>query len=98
MMLVPCYQSLYNDKELWLVHHLKEMLPYQKLESEENSDSEEEDSTVPLKDYIPPDYSDEDIETEVINNMQATEQKRKANLEKNRNIESRIRETENIVE
>ena len=66
------------------------------MEEDMFSSEDEEEDTVALRNYICPDYSDDDTETDVILNIQAREKQRIANLERNRNRESMLRETENM--
>ena len=63
---------------------------------EEEMEKADRDDTVPMKNYNPDDNSDDDSEDEVILNIRAREEKRKKNLEKNKNIESRLREENNL--
>ena len=63
---------------------------------EKEMEMADKDDTVQIKNHNPDDNSDDDSEDEVILNIRAREEKRKKNLEKNKNIESRLREENNL--
>ena len=65
-------------------------------EMEEEMEKADKNDTVPMRNYLPDNNSEDDSEDEVILNIRAREKQRKKNLERNENIQSMLREENNL--